>query len=356
MTGHGGPHSSNTKPLSTGQPTAVRDSHGRETQWERKHGDSPWLEGVDLWWPVLVSQCGCATTLGWLYQKTKTCFCLDLGINYFTLPEHHSAAPSFFYKYFMWYMDILHLLLCSFHISQLENGCVNCVKAWFQINYTLYSPRLSKKQSVLENKSKSPLFINYLEFNNNCCLIICIYRVPVLLQRAADWDNMFSWPLCVCVLLTTQRWAPPLQDDSSLSAPTGVRLQCVTQTLITVGPTGTEVVHAGSVPRLGWHHTMAGLKGGGLHDLTASVSPLFGLVACILTRVDVLARLTGWEGVAAVFYLNRQTVVWCMCHWGLTAYLFSFCFHLGVCFTLQLLPKSDSDWLSRPLGIRRSSW
>lgn len=28
----------------------------------------------------------------------------------------------------------------------------------------------------------------------------------------------------------------------------------------------------------------------------------------------------------------------------------------SICFTLQLLPKSASDWLICPLGMRRSSW
>lgn len=172
----------------------------------------------------------------------------------------------------------------------------------------------------MENKSKSPLFINYLEFNKTTVGWLFVFIGYMFPFREQQIEIICFHGLCVCVLLTTQRWAPPLQDDSSLSALTGVGLQCVTQTLVTVGATGTEVVHAGSVPRLGWHHTMAGLKDGGLHDLTASVSPLFGLVACILTWVDVLTRLTGWEGVAAVFYLNQQTVVWCMCHWGLTAF------------------------------------
>lgn len=45
---------------------------------------------------------------------------------------------------------------------------------------------------------------------------------------------------------------------------------------------------------------MAGLKGSRLQDLAASVSPLPGLVARVFTRVDVLTRKTGGEGVAAI--------------------------------------------------------
>lgn len=45
---------------------------------------------------------------------------------------------------------------------------------------------------------------------------------------------------------------------------------------------------------------MAGLKGIRLQDLAASVSPLPGLVARVFTRVDVLTRKTGGDGVAAI--------------------------------------------------------
>lgn len=100
--------------------------------------------------------------------------------------------------------------------------------------------------------------------------------------------------------LTTKRWTPPLQDDSSRSALTGISLQCVTQTLVTVGATGAEVIHTGSVPRLWRYHTMAGLKRIGLQNLTTSISSLLGLVACMFAGVDILTGTTGWECVAAV--------------------------------------------------------
>ncbi len=45
---------------------------------------------------------------------------------------------------------------------------------------------------------------------------------------------------------------------------------------------------------------MAGLKGSRLQDLTASVSPLLGLVACVFTGVDILTGTTGREGVATI--------------------------------------------------------
>lgn len=110
----------------------------------------------------------------------------------------------------------------------------------------------------------------------------------------------------MCVSLTTQWWAPPLQDDSSLSALTGIGLQCVTQTLITIGPAGTEVIHTGSIPRFRRHHAMAGLKDSWLQDLTASVSPLLGLVARIFTGIDIFTGTTGWEAVATIWDLKWQ--------------------------------------------------
>lgn len=45
---------------------------------------------------------------------------------------------------------------------------------------------------------------------------------------------------------------------------------------------------------------MAGLKDRRLQDLTASVGLLFGLVACILTRVNILTRSTRRDGIAAI--------------------------------------------------------
>lgn len=111
---------------------------------------------------------------------------------------------------------------------------------------------------------------------------------------------------CVCFLLTTQRWASPLQDDSGLSALTGVGLQCITQTLVRIGPAGTQVVHAGRVPRLRRHHAVARLEDGRLQDLTASVSPLLGLVACVFTGIHILTGATGWEGMAAIPDLKRK--------------------------------------------------
>lgn len=94
-------------------------------------------------------------------------------------------------------------------------------------------------------------------------------------------------------LLTTQRRAPPLHDDSCCSALARVGLQRVTKTVISIGTASTEVVNTSSVPLFRRHHGMTGLKDGRLQDFTASVGPLFGLVACILTRVNILARTTG---------------------------------------------------------------
>lgn len=64
--------------------------------------------------------------------------------------------------------------------------------------------------------------------------------------------------------LTTQRRAPPLQHDAGLPAAAGVGLQRVAQTLVSIGSTGTQVVHTGAVPGLRRHHTVAGLEGGRL--------------------------------------------------------------------------------------------
>lgn len=89
--------------------------------------------------------------------------------------------------------------------------------------------------------------------------------------------------------LTTQRRTPPLQDDSGLATAAGVGLQRVAQTLVSVGPTRTQVVHAGAVPRLWRHHVVAGLKGGRFQHLAACVSALLSLVACVLAGVNVLA-------------------------------------------------------------------
>ena len=54
VTGHGGPHSSNTKPLSTGQPTAVEDSNREETMRGTENivstAASRMWPSVDLWW------------------------------------------------------------------------------------------------------------------------------------------------------------------------------------------------------------------------------------------------------------------------------------------------------------------
>lgn len=102
------------------------------------------------------------------------------------------------------------------------------------------------------------------------------------------------------ISLTTQRWAPPFQDDSSLSALTGVGLQCVTQTLVSIGPAGTKVIHTGSIPRFRRDYAMAGLKDSRLQHLTASISPLLGLVACIFTGVDIHTRTTGRERMATI--------------------------------------------------------
>lgn len=113
----------------------------------------------------------------------------------------------------------------------------------------------------------------------------------------SDWCNQGCRSF---VKLTAQRGTPPLQDDTGLSALTRVGLQCVTQTLISVGPAGAQVVHTGSVPGLRRHHAMAGLKGSRLQNLAASVSPLPGLIARLFARVDVLTRKTGGERVAAI--------------------------------------------------------
>lgn len=160
----------------------------------------------------------------------------------------------------------------------------------------------------------------------------------------------------MCVVLTTQWWAPPFQDDSSLSALTGVGLQCVTKALVSIGPAGTEIIHTGSVPRFRGYHTMTGLKGSRFQDLTASVSPLLGLVACLFTGVDVLTGTTGCQRVATICDLKWQIVVWLVFVWQLYFFYYASVYSLSIYLTLQLLPKSDSDWLIRPFGIRRSSW
>lgn len=96
---------------------------------------------------------------------------------------------------------------------------------------------------------------------------------------------------------------------------------------------------------------MAGLKGSRFQDLAASVSPLPGLVARVFTRVNVLTRKTGREGVAAIWDLKYKRLR------KLLLIYFSLCiFLLCVTFTLQLLPKSASDRLICPPGMRRSSW
>lgn len=51
---------------------------------------------------------------------------------------------------------------------------------------------------------------------------------------------------------------------------------------------------------------MAGLKDSRLQHLTATISSLLGLVACVLTGVDILTRTTGWEGVATICDLKWQ--------------------------------------------------
>lgn len=49
VTGQGGPHSSNTKPLSTGQPTAVEDGWGKELG-EREESETFLSEVILYWW------------------------------------------------------------------------------------------------------------------------------------------------------------------------------------------------------------------------------------------------------------------------------------------------------------------
>lgn len=109
----------------------------------------------------------------------------------------------------------------------------------------------------------------------------------------------------VC-LLTTQRCTSPLQDDSSLSALTGIGLQSVAQTVISVGPTCTEIIHTGPVPWLWWHHTMAGLKGSRFQHLATGIGPLLSLVACVFAGVDVLACTTRRERPASILDLKWQ--------------------------------------------------
>lgn len=108
--------------------------------------------------------------------------------------------------------------------------------------------------------------------------------------------------------LTTQGCTPPLQDDSSLSAPTGVGLQCVTQTLVGVGSACTLVIHAGSVPRLWRHHLVAGLKGSRFQHLAAGISSLLSLVACTFAGVNVLASTTRSERAASIRDLKWQSL------------------------------------------------
>lgn len=95
---------------------------------------------------------------------------------------------------------------------------------------------------------------------------------------------------------------------------------------------------------------MAGLKGSRLQDLTACVGPLLDLVACVSAGVHVFTRTTGCQGVAPICDLKRQSAVS-----SAPSILSLYSFRVSIV-TRQLLPKSDSDRLIRPLGIRRSSW
>lgn len=101
-------------------------------------------------------------------------------------------------------------------------------------------------------------------------------------------------------LLTTQRCASPLQDDSSRSALAGVGLQCVTQTLVRVGPTSTEVIPAGPEPRFRRNHVMAGLENGRLQYLAAGDGTFLGLESSTVTGINIHSRTTGVVSLASV--------------------------------------------------------
>ena len=132
-------------------------------------------------------------------------------------------------------------------------------------------------------------------------------------ELAWGWKpNTYKYWL-MCVSLTTQRWTPPLQDDTRLPALTGVGLQCVTQALVRIGPAGAKVIYTGSIPWFRRNHAMAGLKDSRLYHLTTSISPLLGLVTCIFTGVDILTRTTGWEGMATICDLKWQLTSGLIC-------------------------------------------
>lgn len=56
VTGHGGPHSSNTKPLSTGQPTAGEDSDRGEKLLHTDNTFSTIVSRVWINWPLVISK------------------------------------------------------------------------------------------------------------------------------------------------------------------------------------------------------------------------------------------------------------------------------------------------------------
>lgn len=163
------------------------------------------------------------------------------------------------------------------------------------------------------------------------------------------WNDILMY---IWVPLTTQRGAPPLQDNAGHSALTGVGLKCVTQTVIGVAPTGAEVIDASSIPGLGGYHAVTRLENWGLEDLTASVGRLFGLETCIFTGVHILTRSTRGQSVTTFGDLKHQPFS--------QTIIISLNLNVNtikkIWIAFQLLPKSDSERLIFPLGIWRSSW
>lgn len=98
---------------------------------------------------------------------------------------------------------------------------------------------------------------------------------------------------------STECRTPPLQHHAGLSALTGVGLQSVTQTLVGVGPAGTQVVHTGPVPGLRRDHAMTGFEHRRLQHLTASVRRLLSLETRVFTGVNILPRVAGRDGMSA---------------------------------------------------------
>lgn len=104
----------------------------------------------------------------------------------------------------------------------------------------------------------------------------------------------------MCISLTAECWRSPLQDNSSLTALRRVSLQHFTQTLVHIGSTGTQIIHAWSIEHLGWHQLMTALKHGGLQHCTASVRSLTGRVTSFITWINIfyVRTLKTWISTA----------------------------------------------------------